>query len=608
MRKNLRWVFYVLTIVISIEACKDKNAQNYISADCKDSFDSNKYTEVIKNNFKNPSDSASICFTELNNFDTLNIFYSKRNYKSVWFSENIDFTIVDSIINIFNNSYTHGLKSNWYYGDVILSKIEKLKSVKVNCDSIYQLLSEVDILLSNALIDYSNHLNHGFFNPLEKYDKCYFLSLNKSDSSQFEKIFNPDSVLPYLNAIQPKGIDYKKLQAQYLKLLNLKWDSIPPADTPKICVGDSNIVLKYIANRLIVTGELDSSFKNNSFHFYDTSLEKAIIRFQSEHGLLPDGVIGKNSIVQMNISAKDRAIQVAVNLERLRWNSFNYPAKHLKINIPEFMLYAYNADTFKLALKVCCGEKMPGNYNERMKKYLKTHKIQDRPPNHETPIFQSKISHLVLNPDWLVPTNIVQKELYYNFIKDPFYLRDHEYKVYRDKVEINPDSINWKKYDPNHIPFRIKQNPGEINALGKIKFVFPNPYDVFLHDTPSKNAFDRAYRAVSHGCVRVEDPLKLVKLLLDDKKWELDDIRMAIGMEPEDKKDKRKFKKRMEDFKEWKELAKKDSVKLESKTIFFKKQVPIVINYYTAFIDTNGFLQFRDDLYKRDLQIIKLLK
>lgn len=608
MRKNLRWCFYLFIIIVTINSCKNKNVSDIISGDCKSEFDIKVYSEFLRNNFENPSDSSSVCYKELNNFDTLKLFYSTRDYRSVWFTEDFDFNTVDSIIKFFQNSYTHGLKPSWYFGDYISSKIYQLKSVKINCDSVYQILSEIDILLSNALIDYSNHLRYGFFNPLENYDKCYFLPLVKKDSTSFERLLNSDSTLKYLNDIQFKNIEYQKLQTHYLKLMNLKWDSIPPADTPKISIGDSNIVLRYIANRLIVTGELDSSFNKNNFNIYDTILKKAVVRFQAEHGLLADGVIGKNTIAQMNISAKDRAIQVAVNLERLRWNSYNFPNKHLKINIPEFMLYAYNADTFKLALKVCCGEKKPSNYNERLKKYLKTHKIQDRPPNHETPIFQSKINHLVLNPDWLVPLNIVQKELYYNFIKDPLYLRDHEYKVYLNNVEVNPDSINWKKYDPNHIPFRLKQNPGEINALGKIKFVFPNPYDVFLHDTPTKNAFDRAYRAVSHGCIRVENPLKLVKLLLDDKKWEIDDIRMAIGLEPEDKKDKKKFKKRMEDFKKWKELAEKDSVKLETKSIFFKKQIPITINYYTAFVDTNGYLEFRDDLYKRDIPIIEKLK
>ncbi|PIY04480.1 MAG: hypothetical protein COZ21_06540 [Bacteroidetes bacterium CG_4_10_14_3_um_filter_31_20] len=364
--------------------------------------------------------------------------------------------------------------------------------------------------------------------------------------------------------------------------------------------------MKQIAKRLIVTNELDSTYKNNSFDIYDTLLQKAIVIYQKKYGLLADGVIGQNTINQMNISAKDRAQQIAVNLERLRWNNYKYNNMHININLPEFMLYAYNYDTLKVALKICCGEKKPSNYNERLKKYLKTHKIQDRPPNHETPIFEAKISHIVLNPDWLVPLNIIQKELYYNFLKDIMYLSDHEYKVYLKDKEVNPDSINWKKYDPNHIPFRIKQNPGEINALGKIKFVFYNPFDVFLHDTPSKNNFNRAYRAVSHGCMRVEEPLKLAKLFLkDDKKWELDEVRMAIGMVPDDKKDKIKYKKRLEKFKDWKKLAEKDSVKLEIQKIFLKKTIPITINYFTAFADTNGIIEYREDLYKRD-NLIKL--
>ena len=207
--------------------------------------------------------------------------------------------------------------------------------------------------------------------------------------------------------------------------------------------------------------------------------------------------------------------------------------------------------------------------------------------------------------------------MYFNFIKDPLYLRDHDYKVYLGDVEINPDSIKWNKYSPDHIPFKIKQDPGEINSLGKIKFVFYNPYDVYLHDTPSKNYFGRAYRAVSHGCMRLENPLKLVDFLLNDnKKFDIDDIRMAIGLEPLLKKDKngranvqekKKFKEKMEKFKEIKELLDKDSLALETKKIFLKKSSAIVVQYSTAFIDTNGFLQFRDDLYKRDIPIINLL-
>lgn len=596
--------FFLSIIFFLIQSCKNNDVKNIVSTDCKNSFEITKLNSFIKADFQDLSDSASICLSELTNFDTLKNIYSKRNYSSIWVNNNTDFSIIDSVIIYFKNSNIHGLQPRWYNYDLITSKIEQLKTIKYQCDSTYQILSEIDILLSNAIINYSNDISYGFFNPLIEYDNCYYIPIKTKDTSRYEKVLNPLLILNYLNSIQPKSNDYKLLQKEYLILLNLKWDSIPRLDTPKIFLGDSNSVLQYIAKRLIVSNELDSLYKNKNI--YDTILKNAIIKYQKYHGLLADGVIGQNTINQMNVSPKDRSEQIAVNLERLRWNNYIYNNMHINVNLPEFMLYVYNFDTLKLALKICCGEKKPNNYNERLKKYLKTHKIQDRPPNHETPIFESKISHIVLNPDWLVPLNIVQKELYYNFLKDTLYLRDHEYKVYLNDTEVNPDSISWKKYDPNHIPFRIKQNPGEINALGKIKFVFYNPFDVFLHDTPSKSNFDRAYRAVSHGCMRVEDPLKLAELLLkDDKKWSIDDVRMAIGIEPEDKKDKIKYKKRLEKFKDWKKLADVDSAKLETQRIFLKKTVPIVINYFTAFVDTNGVVEYRDDFYKRDI-LIKL--
>lgn len=597
----LKQLLILILFIVCLYSCTNNTVKDIVSIECKDSFDPSKLNSYIKNNFINPSDSAQFCLSELSNFDTLNYFYSKRNFKSIWFSNSVNFLTIDSIISYLKNSNIHGLNPRWYNYDLILSKINKLKSVRFQCDSTYLLLSDIEVLLSDAVIKYSKHLNYGFFNPLIEYDKCYFLPLKENDSLLFEKILNPETVLNFLQLIQPKSKDYKLLQIEYLKLLSLKWDSIPKLDTPKIYLNDKNNVLKHIAKRLIITQELDTTYKNNPFDIYDTILQKAIIIFQKKYGLLADGIIGQNTINQMNISAKERAKQIAVNLERLRWNNYNYENLHININLPEFMLYAYNYDTLKAALKICCGEKKPANYNERLKKYIKTHKIQDRPPNHETPIFESKISLIVLNPDWLVPLNIVQKELYYNFLKDPMYLSDHEYKVYLNDVEVNPDSIKWKKYDPNHIPFRIKQNPGEINALGKIKFVFYNPFDVFLHDTPSKNNFDRAYRAVSHGCIRVEQPLKLVSLFFkDDKKFNLDDIRMSIGLAPEDKKDKIKFKKRMEDYKKWKLLFEKDSTTMETKRMFLKKAIPITINYFTAFADTNGVIEYRDDFYKRD--------
>jgi len=604
----------LLIIAINIFIVSCNNNKSEVSINIKNTYDAKKLDETIKNVFVTDSDTSKICISELNNFDTLKYIYSRNDYNTIWFSDLENNSITDSILKFLINADKHGLNPSWYNADILCNNFKKILNFK-NCnDSFYTLLTEIEILLSDAVINYSNNIEYGCMNPLIEYDNCYFLPLKQKDSLLYSKVLNPNTILSFLNEIQPKSKNYITLQQELAFLKEKYWDTIAQPDTPKIYLGDSNIVLKQIAKRLIITNELDSTLKNNSFAIYDTILQKSVILFQKKHGLLADGVIGINTISQLNISAKDREDQIRINLERLRWNNFDYNNVHININLPEFMLYAYNFDTLKLALKICCGEKKPKNYNERFKKYLKTHKIQDRPPNHETPIFQSKISHIVLNPDWMVPTNIIQKELYYNFLKDPGYLSDHEYKVFLNDKEINPDSINWRKYEPNHIPFKIKQNPGEINSLGKIKFVFYNPFDVFLHDTPSKSFFERATRAFSHGCIRVEKPLKLVELFINnDKSKDLNEIRMTIGLQPEQKKqnvkysDKIKYKKQLEDFKKWQELFEKDSVKLETKKIILKKDVPIVINYFTAFVDTNGFVNYRDDLYKRDLIIKKVI-
>lgn len=597
--------------------CNNKNNEIKTIKHCEVLYNSERFHKIIKQILEHPSDSLLFCYGDLTNYDTLKYIYKNRNYSSLWLTDENSITVIDSILTFFRNSKFHGLKTEWYYSSLLAHKLNQIKSVKNNCDSIDLLFAETEIILTNSLIDYCNHLSYGFIDPLLVYENSFSIPLKQKDSLLLNKILKPSDILVFLNNIQPKGYEYVKLQNELSEMFILTWDSIPLPDTPKIALNDTNKVLKKIAERLKITHELPADYNPDSISAYDTTLEKAIIKFQLYHGLLADGIIGYNTINQLNVSSYDRAMQIAANLERLRWSNLVYTGKHFNINIPEFMLYAYNCDTFKFALKVCVGERKPKNYNDRMKKYLKTHRILDRPPNHETPVFSSKISHLVLNPDWLVPVNIVQKELYFSFIKDPFYLKDHDYKVYLNNVEVNPDSIQWKKYRVDHIPFRIKQNPGEINALGRIKFVFYNPYDVFLHDTPSKNNFNRSGRAVSHGCIRVEKPLKLVDFLLNENsRFDIDDIRMAIGMEPEKIKEKDKYnlkvrkayKEKMEEYKKIKELLDKDSLTLETKRIFLKKPAAIVVSYSTAFIDTNGFLQFREDLYNRDMPIINKLK
>jgi murein L,D-transpeptidase YcbB/YkuD len=500
------------------------------------------------------------------------------------------------------------LNPSWYKIALIRELLYQASHDSSACNIAYQRLALAEVLISNAVLRYNIHMTSGFFNPQEAFRKFYALPLTTIDSTFMDILYRPDLTATRLLLLEPKDSIYLKLQEAYLIYKGYYWDSIPDPDTSKVSLGDTSFVLNFVAKRLMVTGELDSSYKDFNFTHHDSVLAAAVIRFQQNNNLLADGVIGGNTLKELNVSADQRAEQIAVNMERWRWNKLQWDGKYLKINIPEFTLYAFHGDTFKFAARVCVGEKKEGNYDEKMKRYLKSKKKRDMPNNHETPCFMGKITHVVLNPDWLVPTNIVEKELYSHFRKDTSYIRLNDYKVYLDDVEVNPDSIDWSKYNPERLPFRVKQDPGEINALGKIKFVFFNPYDVFLHDTPNRKVFDRAYRAVSHGCVRLDKPFKMVEFLIDgNKKWEPDDVRMALGMPPEDDKDKRKFKKKKEEFKKWKEAFEKDSVKLETEKIFLKTSVPIVIDYRTVFVDTMGVVRFCPDVYRRDPVMLRRL-
>lgn len=553
------------------------------------------------------SDSAKICHTGFASFDTLGWYYRSIDYIPVFskriFSENL----TDTILYYFHQSENHGVSPSLFDCDYI-KFLETAIIEKFYNDSIidYSLLTDYELFISNSLLKYSQGMQYGFSDPTTLFSKSYFLPMKVQDSVHFFTILNPEKTISCLNGtarseryslLLSSLKSYKQIQEQG------GWDSIIFTDPDiKIEYGDTSVILNSIAKRLIVTGELDTIYKSANYKTYDSTLFKAVKIYQTFNGLLNDGVIGRRTLEQMNVSVEERIDQIAVNLERFRW--YNYPdtGKYIMINIPEYYLYGYNCGKKMISARVCVGEKISKNFEERMKRYLKTKKKWDKPENHETPCIYSRISHFILNPKWLVPKGITDKELIYKFIKDSNYIREQNYTILDDGEEINPDSVDWEKYKDGSVPFRLRQESGDLNALGRIKFIFPNKFDVYLHDTPSKAKFQSSYRAVSHGCIRIESPLKFAEYLIsDDEKLHMDEIRLGLGLKPEDKEDEKKFKKRMEYYKENKDSA---DFGTETKTIMLKKRIPVYVDYYTAWVDSNGVLNFRMDVYERDKKIL----
>lgn len=428
------------------------------------------------------------------------------------------------------------------------------------------------------------------------------------DDSSKGDLFQPlklENILRYLSEIQPKSKRYKDLQAAlkyYNRFKNIDWSAIPIA-SKKIEVGIKDSTISLIIDRLIKLEYLDTAkIKIDDFTFYDSTLADYVKKFQINHGLVDDGVIGKSTIELLNVTPQQRINTIKVNLERFRWSDYPDTSQYVLVNIPDFMLFIMDNGEKIFSTKVCTGIKRSPYYLDRLKVYKKTKRWGDKPDDWETPNMYGEISYMVLNPTWNVPPSIMREEIAYKLKKDSTYLRDKNFKVYKDGVEIDVMTVELAELHSDRIPYRIVQDPGAGNALGKIKFMFNNPFGIYLHDTPTRPPFNKSNRAVSHGCVRVEKPLRLAEFLLrNHPKWNIDYLKIEIGQKVEDKAVVSEYLKK-------RNSLRKNSSLGETTDVILSQKTPVYIDYYTAWVDINGIIQFRADVYERDKVLLEYMK
>lgn len=285
---------------------------------------------------------------------------------------------------------------------------------------------------------------------------------------------------------------------------------------------------------------------------------------------------------------------IKMNLERMRWRLPQKTEELVVVNIPDFTLTWFKQDDTLAHMNVCVGGKREATYTEKMKAFLKSGKLDDKPKNHETPQLFSVFNAIQVNPIWNIPVSIAKSEIYWMARKDPYYLSNNNIKVYYKGKPVNdPDTIDWNKYPREKLPFSFKQGSGEGNALGKFKFVFDNSSSIYLHDTNNKYGFKLANRAISHGCVRIEQPLKFAQLMVKDK-YQYDRLRMDVDLPPIDTTKNAVYRKK---------LAKKADTSniFQLKPTWYapRKSIGVFIAYYTAWAD-NGQVKFRPDVYNYD--------
>jgi murein L,D-transpeptidase YcbB/YkuD len=280
-------------------------------------------------------------------------------------------------------------------------------------------------------------------------------------------------------------------------------------------------------------------------------LEDAVKRFQQRHGLEADGRVGPDTRKALNIPVAEKIRQIRINMERWRWMPRTLGPRYLMVNMTGFELYLIDDNTSVLTMPVIIG-----------KAY------------RATPSFSGRIGYIEYNPYWTVPSNMTIEDYVPQLIRDASILKKKSMKLYRgwgaNAEEVDPETVNWSKLNVTHFPYWLRQDPGPGNALGRIKFLFSNPYEIYLHGTPDKYLFDRVVRTFSSGCIRVKDPVRLAAYLLDDGSLQTEEEILA-------------------------------NIHLGSNQgVTLPEAVPIYLVYWTAWVGREGEMNFRRDIYGRD--------
>lgn len=532
--------------------------------------------------------------------EELKQFYKSHSYNSIWHPLRNDSLKKLALIELLFSAEFDGLNPTFYHANSIKQSLHKLSN---DFDSLYKQLAHIEILISDGLIALQHDKVFGRINPLQLFGSNYMLPIDTPNNFD---IYAPLDYKYFKKTIESPSnenhIEYQKLKLALLRELENNEEDIQNIEvqalnTIKLRLNEPFDHISELTAILINKGYLDvKDSALSSSETYNRKLFNAVKNLQEDYGLHPDGVLGLNTILALNFSKQEKIAQIQANMERCRWFKLqSIKTPFVYVNLPEYKLYLHYLDSIR-SQKICIGKKKPKNYNEKLSKFLETKKWYHKPVNFETPQIHSKIRYMVVNPKWGVPKSIVMREMWHLMKKDSCYLSDHHYEVYQNNKLIDGDTINWDLYKADKQPFHIKQKAGEFNALGRIKFIFPNPFSIYLHDTPQKSKFENAQRSVSHGCVRVEKPIEIGEFLIrQNKKISRDDFRMMMGQKPLDQ----------ELEKQWEtDTLLYDQIEDSTKIIFLDDPICIFFDYRTISFSEDDKIQYFFDIYGQDKLII----
>jgi murein L,D-transpeptidase YcbB/YkuD len=473
--------------------------------------------------------------------EIMQTFYTRRSFHAAWEKrEN-----ADQLLAAIEGSEADGLDP----ADYQLSLLQELTRQVRQPSATATLHGQYDVLMTESLLRLGRHLSFGKVDAAT-FDAKWNYGRGIADRDiprEIEEALAAGDVGRRIEALKPTHRLYlglKRELARYRAASTAELHPVPAGPALKPGATDARIPL--LRARLIASGDLDAGSAGES-QDYDPALEAAARRFQARMGLEADGVVGAGTIDELNVPISERIRQLRINLDRGRVLLQDLPDEFVVVNVAGFSLYFLRGQNIVWTTRVQVGK-----------------------PYRQTPIFRSEINYLVFNPTWTVPPGIIKNDILPAARQDAGVFARKKLRVLdASGREIDPHTIDWSRYKSGNIPYTLRQDPGADNALGRVKLMFPNPYLVYLHDTPSQSLFERPDRAFSSGCVRVQDALKLAELVLDESSWNPETISAVIA-----------------------------SGQLQN--VMLKRKVPVLLAYWTAWVDSNGVMNFRRDVYGQD--------
>lgn len=492
----------------------------------------------------------------------LSAFYEGRTFRPAWIGEGGRVpSRATELVRALRGATGHGLRPADYRVPEIDSALAAHREAGGSAS--VRERAELDLLLTDAFLTYGAHLLSGRIDP-RSIDPLWTATGREAVlGAVLQRALEGDSVGPALEGLAPSQREYRILRrtlAEYRAVAETGgWPEVPPG--PTLREGDGGERVAALWRRLAASGDLSEEVAESTAEAerFDTELASAVRRFQRRHGLEPDALVGDSTVAALNVPVERRVDQIETNMERWRWMPEQLGERHVRVNIANFEAEVVEGDSTVLAMRAIVGR----HYRQ-------------------TPVFSDTMRYVVLNPSWSVPTSIAVRDILPQVKKSVSYLSKQNMRVFRgwgaEAGPVDPGTIDWASLGRGDFPYRFVQRPGPMNALGQVKFMFPNRFAVYLHDTPARGLFAQNVRSFSSGCIRLERPTELLEYLFrESDRWTPEALRKALENPRE-------------------------------QTVSLPEQVPVHLQYWTAWAEEDGTVHFRRDIYGRDARLEKALE